>query len=138
MAVLAFTFISNAKVNHDKTASDHENSEVCIEDTATEESVELRELFEAAVSSCTSVLNAGNNNCSNDWAFIIPQPSGATSYSWSVSPGAFYSDQGSWLHFTNLDPAVTYTVSVTITGGVCDGTTLSATFQCNTTGGLLP
>jgi hypothetical protein len=90
--------------------------------------------------SCSSeLLFLTATDCSVVAAIVNPIPSGVTSYSWSVSPSVPFTinSGGRSISLNNVTPGVNYTVSVTITGGVCNGSTLTETVQCSGGGGFL-
>lgn len=78
------------------------------------------------------------SDCSLIAAILSPQPAGATGYSWSVSPSVPFTVNGNGTSITlnNTNSFTTYTVSVTITGGSCNGATITNQVQC-TGGGFL-
>ncbi|MDW3195046.1 MAG: T9SS type A sorting domain-containing protein [Cytophagales bacterium] len=89
--------------------------------------------------SCNSdLLFLQATDCSLIAAILNPVPSGATGYSWSVSPSVPFTVNGTGTSITlnNTNSFTTYTVSVTITGGVCNGATVTNQVQC-TGGGFL-
>lgn len=80
---------------------------------------------------CTSQLRFLRGfNCSLIGVAILPTPTGVTGYSWSVSPSTPFTDNGGSITLTNPNPFTTYTVNVTITGGNCDGQTISGSVNC--------
>ena len=88
--------------------------------------------------SCNSdILFLQGGNCTQIAAILSPVPSGATGYSWSVSPSVPFNINGGGTSITlqNTNSFTTYTVSVTVTGGSCNGATITDQIQCN--GGFL-
>lgn len=87
--------------------------------------------FLTVVPDCTSQLRFLRGfNCSLIGVAILPAPTGATGYSWSVSPSTPFTNNGGSITLTNPNPFTTYTVNVTITGGNCDGQTISGSVNC--------
>lgn len=72
-------------------------------------------------------------DCSLIAAVVSPEPAGVTNYSWSVSPSLSFTvnNNGRSITLNNPSPGVNYNVNVTITGGSCNGVTLSEGVQCN-------
>ena len=140
-ALMAFSFINQGKTidnsllyTHDVSANELPPS------TSNSGSTEMNpidalHLEEASLdmeSSCTSDLRVLKGfNCQNINVKVNPTPTGATDYSWTVSPSVSFTDYGDNITLTNINVCVNYTVRVTITGGACDGETLVATAHCS-------
>lgn len=69
-------------------------------------------------------------DCSIIGVGIIPAANGATGYSWTVSPSTPFTNNGASITLTNPNQFTTYTVNVNITGGICDGETISGQVNC--------
>lgn len=78
-------------------------------------------------------------DCSLIAAIVSPEPAGVTNYSWSVSPSVPFTinNGGRSITLNNTFSGVTYNVSVTITGGTCNGSTLTNSVTCQGNGGFL-
>ncbi|UII23783.1 T9SS type A sorting domain-containing protein [Fulvivirga ligni] len=73
-------------------------------------------------------------DCSIVAAILTPVPDGATGYSWTVTPSIPFTNYGNYIQLRNLNPFSTYNVSITVTGGTCNGATFRGTYRtgdCN-------